>query len=132
MAMTREKAKGRKEGGRFFALPATVLNSPQLRGLSGSGTRVLLMLGEQYNGKNNGDLEATFNTAKKWGIGSQETLSRALADLMARELIIRTREGAFVNPGRKCALYALGWHPIDECKGKLDIAPTNAPPVRFG
>jgi hypothetical protein len=132
MAMTREKAKGRKDKPiQFVGLPRVVANSPRYRGLPFSARAALTMLTEQYNGFNNGDLGATFERANEWGFGSKETLSKALKKLMDNQLIIRTREGVFMNPGRKCALYALSWRQIDECKGKLDVKPTKVPPVTW-
>lgn len=131
MAATQAKTKGRKGNGPFLALPRTVTSSPQFMQLSGTVTKVLLMIATQYTGNNNGDFDATFNRAKDWGIGSQQTLSKALQQLISAGLIIRTREGVFMNPGRKCALYAITWQPINECKGKLDVAATTTPPVKF-
>jgi hypothetical protein len=47
-------------------------------------------------------------------------------------MIIKTRQGIFMNPGGRCGLYALTWLPIDECQGKkLEINPTITPPRRF-
>ena len=46
--------------------------------------------------------------------------------------LVKTRTGQFTNPGGVCALYAITWQPIDECKGKkLHVAPTNTPPRKF-
>jgi len=131
MAKLRRKGKGRKTTGTFLALPTVVMNNQDFRILSGNALKILVMLGEQYNGRNNGDLCAPFSRAKKWGIGSQQTLSRALKELMERRLIVRTRTGCFMNPGSKCALYALTWHPVDECSGKLDVYSTQTPPRSF-
>lgn len=107
----------------------SVMTAPSFRTLSGSATKLLLLIYGQYNGYNNGDLQATFTLAKQWGIRSEATLARALGELIDSELILRTRLSAFLNPGRKCALYAVTWKPIDECKGKLDVAPTRTPPI---
>lgn len=132
MADKRAKQKGRKgTGGGYLALPHIVMNNTDFRNLNGSETKTLLMLGAQYKGNNNGDLQATHGLAKQWGIGSQQTLCNALQGLISKNLIIRTREGVFLNPGRKCALYGLTWLPIDPCSGKLDIAPTQSAPRAF-
>jgi hypothetical protein len=62
---------------------------------------------------------------KHFGFRSKETLTRALDELLDARLIIRTCIGRFTNPGGKCALYALAWPPIDDCRGKqLDVGPT--------
>ena len=60
------------------------------------------------------------------------TISVAVKELMNADLIIRTREGKFQNPHSRCALYAIAWHPIDECIGKdLEVGSTIAPPRKF-
>ncbi len=47
-------------------------------------------------------------------------------------MIIKTRQGFFMNPGGRCALYALTWLPIDECQGKkLEVNSTTTPPRKF-
>jgi len=131
MVKLRRKGKGRKTTGTFLALPTVVMNNQDFRILSGSGLKTLVMVAAQYNGFNNGDLSAPFSRAKDWGIRSQQTLSKSLKELIERRLLVRTREGRFMNPGRKCALYALTWHPVDECSGKLDVFPTLTPPRSF-
>jgi len=45
---------------------------------------------------------------------------------------LKTRNGRFINPGARCALYALTWQPVDECIGKkLEISATKTPPRKF-
>ncbi|NKQ13782.1 hypothetical protein DQ405_026900 [Pseudomonas sp. SST3] len=131
MARNRLKTKGRRESGTFAALPHMVMDSEDFLSLSGSATKVLLGLLRQYRGNNNGDLSAAFSSAKGWGIGSKSTLTNALAELQNGNLITRTREGRFMKPGGCCALYAVTWHPIDECGGKLEVSPTTAAPRKF-
>jgi len=131
MALKRIRAKGRSDTGTFFALPHAVMDSADFRMLSGSATKVLLGLLRQFRGSNNGDLSATFKLAKEWKINSKETLTKALRELQDRKLIIRTREGRFINPGGRCALYALTWRAIDECCGKLEVSPTVIAPRKF-
>jgi hypothetical protein len=128
----REKAKNRTETGRFSQLPHAVLNSPDYIGLTYKSKALLVDLVYQYNGKNNGNLTAALGTLKARGWKRSATLTDAVKELMAANLIIRTREGKFQNPHSRCALYALGWQKIDECEGKdLDVGPTSMPPRRF-
>lgn len=131
MARSRAKARGRRDSGPFVALPHVVLDSADFCALSGSALRVLLGLLRQYRGANNGDLSASFTQAEQWGIGSKTTLANALQELQERGLIIRTREGRFLKPGGCCALYAVTWHAIDACNGKIEIEPTAVPPRKF-
>ena len=64
---------------------------------------------------------------EKRGWNSSDQLDKAKKELIKRDVIQLTRQG-----GRnKCNLYALTWFPINECKGKLDIAPTVIAPVNW-
>lgn len=110
-----------------FALPKLLMGHPDFRGLSGSAVKVLLALGYQLRRNNNGDLSATYTTMKDWGGMSHSTLAKALRELQEKDLIIKTRDAYVGREGPRCALYALTWAPIDECDGKLDIAPTTTP-----
>jgi DNA-binding MarR family transcriptional regulator len=114
----RQRAKGRSEGGSFLAIPHEVMDSPNFRALSGSAIRLLLELGRQYRGYNNGDLCATWKSARGWK--SRDTITRALDELQRRGMIEKTRQGGM----HRCSLYALTWHSIDECRGKLDVPST--------
>lgn len=120
--MSARSSRGKKPStGRFFALPLAVLSHPDFIGLSGSAVKLLIALGSQFNGKNNGDLCAALSLMRKFGFNSNATLTKAKNELLEYELIVQTRVGG-LNAGPH--LYALTWHPIDECKGKLDIGPT--------
>ncbi|RLU00602.1 MAG: hypothetical protein D9N14_04870 [Ketobacter sp.] len=133
MGRNRERTKGRKDApGGFAGIPRYVMDHPDYKSLSGNAVKVLMMLAYQYKGKGNGNLTAAWSIAQKHGFRSEPTLSRAIRELMAKRLIIRTREGRFLNPGGQCALYALAWKPIDECPGKrLEVGPTTRPPRQF-
>lgn len=131
-AKRREKAKNRKETGRFAQLPHVVLNSADYISLSYKSKALLVDLVYQYNGKNNGDLTAALGFLKKRGWVRSATLSSAANELLEANLIIRTREGRFQNPYSRCALYAIAWQPINECEGKdLEVRATSTPPRKF-
>ena len=123
MARTRRKSVGRSDGGGFFALPNAVLDSPNFRMLSAQAVKLLCDLGRQYRGTNNGDLSATWSLMHARGWRSRDTLGLALAELLHFGLIERTRQGGM----HQCSLFALTWCAIDDCKGKLDCAPTRVP-----
>jgi hypothetical protein len=132
MARTRAKAKGRGDKPRFAGIPHHVMRHADYIGLSGSGLRLLLEMVLQYNGKNNGNLHAAWSLLKGRGFNSQTTLNKALAELLEKRFLVKTREGWFSNPGKRCALYAITWSAIDECPGKnLDVQSTHAPPRKF-
>jgi len=132
MARSRLKSKGRTDRGGFIAIPNALHDHPAFSELSGTALKVLLGLARQYRGANNGDLSASHTQAVKWGVGSKTSLAKALVELQRDGLIIRTREGFFINPGGRCALYALAWRPIDDCPGKsLEIASTLTPSLKL-
>ena len=129
---SRRKIKGRAEKGTFTLIPHAVMDNRDYVYLSYKSVKLLLDLAYQYRGKNNGDLTAAFSILRQRGWKREATIGAAIKELIAADLIIRTREGYFQNPKSRCALYALTWQPIDDCKGKdLEISPTTSPPRKF-
>jgi len=134
MAKTHGKAKGRRDAGGYMAIPHAVLDSDSFLTLSGIAMKVLICIYRQYNGRNNGDLCAPFSYAKALNIGSQSTWYNAIKELIEADLIRCTRNSlkkGLGNPHGLCALFAVTWQNIDECKGKLDCSPTTTPPRKF-
>lgn len=129
--MPKRNPNNRNGKRRFSSIPHFVLDSPDFRNLSGRAVKALLILVRQFNGHNNGDLSAPFKYAREWGFSSKTTLAKALKELRERNLIIVTREGKFLTPGGVCTLYALTWEPINECKGKISVNPTDKPLRNF-
>ena len=123
MARTRCKMMGRADSGGYLKLPHAVLASPSYRMLSAHAVKLLCDLGSQFKGGNNGDLCATWSLMHARGWKSRDTLGKALAELLHYGMIEQTRQGGL----HRCSLYALTWHAIDECKGKLDCAATRVP-----
>ena len=118
-------AKDKRDGGAFFTIPSAVLNGAAYLGVSAHARMLLFDLLAQYRGDNNGDLCASFNSAMKpRGWKSSHTLTSAKRELIDAGLIVETRKGA--RPS-KASLYALTWYDLDECGGKLDIAPRSYP-----
>lgn len=127
-----ERKKGRRESGRFAMIPLSVLASPEFHSIPGEAVRLLLALASQYNGYNNGNLNAALSEMRKHGFTSQGTLSRAIRRLLETSLIIKTRQGYFAAGKSTCSLFAIAWKPINECPGKgLEVKPTLAPPKTF-
>lgn len=123
MSDKRAKHTGRKGSGRFLGLPLTVLESPAYKTLGAWPVKLLVDIGKQFNGHNNGDLQAAYSQMKLYGWNSPSTLNAALKRLQEVGLIQLTRQG-----GRhRASLYAITWQPIDDCKGKLDVKATNQP-----
>ena len=123
----RLRNKGRHTYKFFVMFPCDVLNHEVFRTLSPRATKLLIDIAAQYRGSNNGDLCATLSLMKKRRWNSNDQLDKAKKELIKQDVIQLTRQG-----GRnKCNLYALTWFPIDECKGKLDIASTTTAPVNW-
>lgn len=101
-----------------WVLPKSLMEHSDFRELTPSATKVLMALGCQYNGRNNGDLAATANTLKAWGGMAKGTLARALRELQERRIIYKTRNHQKGADGAKPALYALSWVEINPCPGK--------------
>lgn len=116
----------------FAGIPRVVIDSDDFKSLSANAVKLLLAFAYQYRGKNNGDLTAAYSVmSKQFGFKSPTTLSAALNALLEAQFIQRTRVHQFMNPGRKCALYAVTWAQIDDCDGKLDCKPTTKPLRKF-
>ncbi|MBE0471126.1 MAG: hypothetical protein IBX55_16645 [Methyloprofundus sp.] len=114
----REKLTGRKNAGAFIALPKDVINSPKFGALSGNSVKLLIQIFEQYNGKNNGDLGASFNVLKNKGWKSKTTLAIAIKQLMELGFIVKTRQGHYPKTAN---LFAVTWIIVDfDIYGKYD------------
>lgn len=122
--LSRAKHKGRKERGNFTLIPHAVQDSPNWHACSGTAIKLLCDVARQYKGNNNGDLCAAMSVLKPKGWTSPETVNFALRELRHYGLLILTRQGGL----HAASLYALSWHAIDDCKGKLDCAATTTPP----
>lgn len=112
----------------FFHLHRPLLDCEDFISLKGNSIKLLVDLGRQYNGRNNGDLCASLSVMKKRGWNSNQQLTKALKELLERNLIVQTKQGG-LNMGPN--LYAITWQPINECQGKLDMGPTTTPPRNF-
>lgn len=123
MADARQKAMGRRTSGYFFPMPQHILVSEQYARLSSKAVKLLLDLGGQFRGYNNGDMSAAWKLMERRGWNSRDTLAKALKELLDSGFIIKTRQGG----KNKTCLYGVTWLGIDECKGKLDIASSSVP-----
>lgn len=130
MAITRAKAKGRRNEHTFAGLPHAVLKTQKYASLSGWAVKLLVDITNQFDGSNNGDLQASWTCMRKVGWRSKGTLYGAAGELLDVGFILKTRQG-----GRnQCSLYAITWKPIDHCPDKrtkhhkLDVDPTRTAP----
>ena len=104
----------RKNGELFAGIDHSVIDSAAFADLNGEAIRLLLILARQDNGKNNGHLQAAHTYCSQRGIGSDKTLTKAIASLIAHGFIYRTRSHGLDSQTRKRypALYALTWLPL--------------------
>ncbi len=125
MARSRQKHKGRGGTPPFFQLKHQLLDLPAYIALPHTAKSLLVDIGRQFKGHNNGDLCVTLKVLEPRGWTSSDTMRRALKALIDADLVMQTRQG-----GRNlCSLYAFTWLPINECGGKLDISETVTPPI---
>ena len=119
-----------KQKASFAGIPRVVMECPDYINLSGSAIRLLNEMACQFKGGNNGDLCPAWTLMKMRGFRSKSTLTRAIQELVAAEMVILTRQGHFIR--NKASLYALTWESIDECLSKhLDELPTRTSPRNF-
>jgi hypothetical protein len=112
----------------YLHLHKPLLESEDFINLKGNSLKMLIDLGAQYNGRNNGDLCAARSVLTSRGWNSNQQIKKALDDLKKKNLIMQTKQGGRnIGPN----LYAITWQPIDECNGKLDVEPSLHPPRNF-
>lgn len=116
-----QEGKAKRERGAFLAVPAAVLKSRNYARLSPYAVKLLLDLGSQYRGDNNGDLSAAWKLMRPRGWKSEETLHNAKQELLKAGFIQEMRKGQRPN---KCSLYALTWLDLD-LSAKYDIKPSS-------
>lgn len=121
MATDREEArrlgpatKKRPKAHPYAAIEHRVIDSPAFADLSSSAVRLLVVMARQLNGKNNGQLQATYSYVSKLGINSEHTLKDALAQLVSHGFVYRTRSH---GANRTWARYAVTWLPIQDKTG---------------
>lgn len=127
MSRTRGKSVGRSHSGKFLRVPTDVLNCENFKKLTSKSKALLLDLGSNFNGFNNGDLAMPWSWMKERGWNSKDTLKRAKDELIKYGMIELTRQGGLHGP----SLYAYTWLPIEPCKGKLDVGPTSVASGRW-
>lgn len=131
MASTRESIKQVRgswkhvDGGHAFVIPYTLLRHANFIRLSPHASKLVLDLGSQYSGFNNGYLCPAWALMRERGWKSRETLYFAICEAEHYRLIFRTRQGGRHRPN----LYALTWWPIQQTKADnpLDVPATLVP-----
>ena len=106
MARTFSSSKGRRDYGRYYNVPHSLTDTLAYRSLSVCAFKLWHDLMLQYNGKNNGRIDAIFkrlesrNWKKKNG-----TFYRSLDELQEKGLIVKMRQGGTGAMKKICSLY---------------------------
>ena len=108
--MSAKRHKGNRLDFRFFALARDALDHPSFLKLSPYAKALLLDLGAQYRGDNNGNLSCAWKVMKPRGWRSEATLHKAKHELIGAGYLFEARKGRRPNV---CGLYALTWLLLD-------------------
>lgn len=126
----RARVTGRASYGAFAGFPLTVLNSANAQRLSAHALALLVDIRSEYNGHNNGRLNATWaRLSKKDRWNSKETLNHALKELIHYGFIKREAPGRKIAGAPEPTLYSITWEAVDECQRRgirLTRVPSNA------
>jgi hypothetical protein len=117
MAERKQKRPAEAVSGLYGAIPTALLDSVAFMGASYPAKALLYDLIRQHNGSNNGRLQLSFAWLEKRGWNSRDTVQRARDELIARGLLVKTKQGG-LNIGP--SWYALTWLPISNFVG-LDM-----------
>lgn len=117
--MARNRFKGNRIGGPFLALPRDLIDHPTFMRLPAYAKALLIDLGAQYKGDNNGDLCCAWKLMQPRGWRSEATLHKAKQELLKGGFIFEARKGRRPNV---CALNALTW-PLLDPNPKHDCSP---------
>lgn len=97
----------------YAAIEHRVIDSPAYADLTFSARSLLVMFTRQLTKDNNGHLQATFSYMEKFGF-SENTLSRAIKELISHGMIYRARSGGYQQGA---AQYAVTWLKITNRQG---------------
>jgi len=108
--MSGRRSKRKKIEGQFLALPRPLLDSVAFTTLSPASVCILLAVGKQYTGGNNGRLIATPKWLSQYGFNSHDTIARARRELVEHGFLFQTVQGSRPN---RASWYALTWFDLD-------------------
>ncbi len=116
--MARKAKRPETVSGGYVSIPWRVMDSPAYQGLSATAKALLLELARQHSGANNGRLHLAHSWLSRRGWPSKSIVDKCRDELLARGLIVQTKQGGlFIGP----TWYALTWHVISNYVG-LDLA----------
>jgi len=100
----------------YATLEHRIIDSEAFADLKPQSIRLLMIMSRQLvpHDTNNGHLQATWSYTRKRGMGSENTLRAAIADLIAHGFICRTKSR---GPNKQWARYAVTWKSIKNKEG---------------
>lgn len=114
------KSKPHKKG-QYSSIPHHVIDSQSYANTSGNGCLLLMLMARQYNGRNNGNLTATYEQMKCY-FASNNTLRGAIQSLLDNRLLAISGYGTTARKGgKKPVLYALTWEVMDNLRPECDV-----------
>lgn len=103
--MSRTTKKPGDPRGSHSRLYHDIQDSPAWQCLTHAERTLWLCMRRKLMGSNNGNIDATLNTVRHYGIKSSSTLAKGLRSLEALGLISKTRLGGIAFGQRVCSLY---------------------------
>ena len=125
-----------KKSANFAGIPRHIVEHSSFKSLGYSACTLLILLGYQYRGKNNGNLVITWSFMKDW-FGSNTTMYRARDSLYKAGFIVFNAYGGKSGNGTKLPhLYAITWASIDALHGdnnwmRYTHYPANKAPLSY-
>ena len=98
----------------YAAIEHRVIDSAAYSDLTFAARSVLMLLVRQLTLDNNGHLQASFKWMSRYGLGSENTLGKAIKQLISHGFIYRTRCGGF---HRGASSYAVTWLSVTKKAG---------------
>jgi hypothetical protein len=121
-------AKDKRPSGRFYPVPAVVLQSAAYIALSANSKALLMDMLEQYRGDDNGRLICTWaHMHEKRGWKSRDTLDKARTELLIAGFLFETVKGRRPN---RASWYALTFFALDAHED-FDASPSVFPYLAF-
>jgi len=117
----RPKATGKGAKPLHLGIEHWIIDSAEFKALKGSPIKMLIALGRQYKGYNNGNLKLSL-ARSHWR--SDDTSTNAIKFLLESGWIVKTKHGGL---GIGSDMFAITWWPIDECKEPHDYPTEHAP-----
>jgi hypothetical protein len=112
MAKIRAKLTGKGKGGRFYAVPGFIFDSPAYKSLSPMALKLWHDLMTQYYGINNGKICAVMSQLVERG-WAESSMHKALKELIQKGFLVRNFQGGLGPAGKKPSRYRFTHLPAD-------------------